>query len=115
MKLYKIFVLALIITAFTTSNAFSETNETHSISKDSSSTLLVKVKGVGCSSDLKSISNNVEKLDGVSACITKKQGATTTFEVKYNPVLVAEKDIYAAIENTAGCQAPDDRPYKVKK
>ncbi len=65
--------------------------------------------------DLKMISANVEKLEGVSTCESIKKGPTTTFEVKYNPTLVTDKAIYAAIEGTGSCEDPDERPYKVKK
>jgi hypothetical protein len=42
-------------------------------------------------------------------------GATSSFEVKYNPTKANLKDIHGAIENTGGCENPNDRPYKVKK
>ena len=42
-------------------------------------------------------SANVEKVKGVNSCNVRKQGTTTTFEVKYNPIFVAEKEIFAAI------------------
>jgi hypothetical protein len=41
-------------------------------------------------------------------------GATSSFEVKYNPKKANIKDIHSAIENTGGCENPNDRPYKVK-
>ena len=63
---------------------------------------------------LKTISGNVEKLEGVSSCTAGKAGATSSFEVKFDPALVTEKQIYSAIEDTGGCKNPDDRPYKVK-
>ncbi|MBD77615.1 MAG: hypothetical protein CL840_01575 [Crocinitomicaceae bacterium] len=81
---------------------------------DSTLTSEVKVKGITCSNDLKTISSNVEKLKGVTSCKTLKQGATATFEVNYNPTLVSKEEIYAAIEKTGGCENPNDRPYKVK-
>ena len=39
------------------------------------------------------ISANVEKLNGVSSCKPGKQGTTTTFDVKFNPALITEKEI----------------------
>jgi copper chaperone CopZ len=77
-------------------------------------TIDVKVKGITCSKDLKTIGDNVEKLAGVSSCKAIKKGATTTFEVIMNPSMVTDKAIYTAIENTGGCKNPNDRPYKVK-
>lgn len=75
----------------------------------------VKVKGVGCSADIKSITENVEKLEGVSRCKTLKKGATTKFQVYLLPSKVKKEEIYATIEDTPGCKNPNDRPYKVKE
>jgi copper chaperone CopZ len=99
----------------TTTNAHSQTTIDTALVQDSATVAKVKVKGITCAMDLKMISANVEKLQGVDKCETAKQGPTTTFEVKYNPVLVSEKEIYAAIEGTGSCENPDERPYKVKQ
>jgi len=82
---------------------------------DSVQTTMVKVKGITCNMDLKTIATNVEQLKGVSSCRALKKGPTTTFEVKYSPARVTEKEIFAVIENTGGCENPADRPYKVKQ
>ncbi len=74
----------------------------------------LKVKGITCSNDLKTISDNVAKIKGVTGCTPGKKGATSTFIVTYNPALVSEKDIVEVIEDTPGCKNPKDRPYKVK-
>lgn len=81
---------------------------------EASKTINVKVKGVGCSRDIKAITLNVARLQGVSHCKTLKKGATTTFEVTFNPGVAVEKDIYAAVEGTAGCSKQTSFPYKVK-
>lgn len=65
--------------------------------------------------DVKTISGNVEKLQGVSSCKAGKTGPTSSFEIKYNPASVTESDIHFAIENTGGCEDPNEKPYKVKK
>ena len=77
-------------------------------------TIKVKVKGVGCSRDVKAINRNVAKVNGVSICETRKKGAVTTFAVTYDPSVTTEKEIYSAVENTAGCSNQTARPYKVK-
>ena len=74
-----------------------------------------KVKGITCATDVKTIASNIEKLAGVINCKADKPGATTSFELKFNPARVTEKEIVAAIENTGGCENPNDRPYKVKQ
>lgn len=114
MKLIKSFLLAFTVFTAATNLAFAQTTPTHQTT-DSLKTATVKVKGITCSMDLKMISANVEKLNGVSSCKAGKQGTTTTFEVKYKPALVTEKEIFAAIENTGSCENPDQRPYKVKQ
>jgi copper chaperone CopZ len=114
MKFIKSFVLAFTVLTAKTNIAFSQTTTTKQTT-DSLTNATVKVKGITCSMDLKMISANVEKVNGVSSCKTGKQGTTTTFEVKYNPALVTEKEIFAAIENTGSCENPKERPYKVKQ
>ena len=114
MKFIKSFVWAVIVLIATANSAFSHTTTSYQTT-DSLKTATVKVKGITCSMDLKMISANVEKLKGVSSFKAGKQGTTTTFEVKYNPALVTEKEIFAAIENTGSCENPDARPYKIKQ
>lgn len=78
------------------------------------STITIKVKGVTCSNDLKTLSDNVKELKGVSECKSGKMGPTSVFKITFNPALVSTKEIYKAIENTGGCSDPNERPYKVK-
>lgn len=80
----------------------------------SDTTITVKVKGVGCATDIQMIQAQVKKLNGVNACETVKTGATTSFEVIFNPDLVGKEGIVQAIEDTPGCENPEARPYKVK-
>ena len=91
--------MALTVLTATTNIAFSQTTSNHP-STDSLKTATIKVKGITCSIDLKMISANVDKVKGVSSSKVVKQGTVTTFEVNYNPSLVAETEIFAAIENT---------------
>lgn len=114
MKFIKSFVLAFIGMTAASNSAFSQTTSTR-LQTDSLKTLSIKVKGITCSMDLKMIAANVEKLQGVSSFKAGKQGTATTFEAKFNPALVTEKEIYAAIEGTGSCENPDERPYKVKQ
>ncbi len=88
--------------------------QTDAGSATKSKTITVKVKGVGCSKDVKSIALSVEKLSGVSTCAVGKKGATTTYDVTYDPTAVSKNQIESAIEDTPGCKNPNDRPYKVK-
>lgn len=114
MKSFKIFLLSFVF-ILAGHTVFAQDTKGENNPADSAKTATIKVKGVTCSHDLKTIGGNVEKLKGVSYCKAEKAGPTTQFEVKFNPALVTEKEIYAAIEATAGCQNPNDRPYKVKQ
>lgn len=115
MKIFKITILTIFTLAIASVAGFSQTAAVETLTTDNVKTIAVKVKGVGCEQDIKSIAANVKKLDGVISCIAPKKGATTTFKVKLNPALVSEEAINAAIEGTAGCENPNDRPYKVKQ
>lgn len=115
MKIFKIAVLTIFTIACTSIIGFAQTAEKVVASADNAKTITVKVKGVGCEQDIKTIAANVAKLEGVISCVSPKKGATTTFTVKMNPALVTEKAINEAIEGTAGCSNPNDRPYKVKQ
>jgi copper chaperone CopZ len=114
MKSFKIFLLSFVF-ILAGQSVFAQENKSETSPSDSVKTTMIKVKGVTCSHDLKTIGGNVEKLKGISYCKAEKAGPTTQFEVRFNPAVVTEKEIYAAIEATAGCQNPNDRPYKVKQ
>lgn len=114
MKFIKSFVLAFIVLTATASIAFAQT-QTTTQKTDSTKTATIKVKGITCSMDLKMIVANVEKLKGVSSCKAGKMGTTSSFEVKFDPTLITEKEINTAIENTGSCENPDERPYKIKQ
>lgn len=78
-------------------------------------TVTIKVSGITCSGDLKMIAASVEKIIGVSSCKQiGKMATSTNFEVKYNSSKVSYSDVVKAIEGTASCDYPDQRPYKVK-
>ncbi len=77
-------------------------------------TITIKVKGVTCNNDLKTLSTNVKELNGVSECKPGKAGPVSVFKITFNPAVVGTTEIYKAIENTGGCSDPNDRPYKVK-
>ena len=114
MKILKSLIVAFIALFASTNFVSAQTTATVQTAENIK-TLTVKVKGVGCSNDCKTICTNVEKLEGVNSCSTVKKGAITTFEAKYDPAVISEEEIHAAIENTGGCTNPDSRPYKVKE
>lgn len=109
MKIFKSFILVLAVLFASTGIAMSQTP------KDSLQTINIKVKGINCNDDVKTLSDNISKLNGVSSCKAGTAGATTSFKIEFNPVALTEKDIYAAVENTPGCDNPEEKPYKVKK
>lgn len=114
MNYIKIVVFAFIAMTASTQSVFSQATLTDQATANLK-TATVKVKGITCASDLAMISENVEKVEGVSSCVAEKQGPTSTFEVKYNPALITEEAIFAAIESTKSCKNPDVFPYKVRQ
>lgn len=115
MKYLNILMLTLTCSLLSTTISFAQSEATIAQVSDSTKTIKTKVKGITCSTDLKMISANVEKLEGVSTCKAGKTGPTTTFEIVYDPTRVTEKEIHAAIKNTGSCENPDERPYKIKE
>lgn len=115
MKILSITFLSLLALCMSINTSVGQTTALVQEEVSTSETFTVKVKGVTCGNDLKTIAANVEKLEGVAQCKPGKKGATSTFEVTMNPNLVCQEEIYAAIENTGGCKNPNDRPYKVKQ
>jgi len=111
MKTIRLFITLIIFTFV----AKISSAQTAPVQENTIKTSAVKVKGITCKNDLKSIAGNVEKLKGVSACTADKAGPTTTFKIMFDPKIVSEKEIFAAIEDTPGCEDPNDRPYKVKQ
>lgn len=101
MRFTKIFALAFMILQASSTVASAQALGS-SMSSDSLTTNTIKVKCITCSTDVKMISANVEKLNGVSSCKAGKLGPTATFEVRLNSALVTEKELFAAIEDTGG-------------
>lgn len=114
MKLVK-FLLFAIGAIFISNIVSAQSGDTPITDTTAIAVKTIKVKGVTCANDLKTIAGNVEKLKGVISCKSEKPGPTTRFSVRYNAGLITEKEINAAIEGTEGCEDPNDRPYKVKR
>ena len=109
MTMFKKLIIAVLIFTAIGNKTFA-----NNISPLTDSTITIKVKGVTCNNDLKTLADNVKLLMGVSDCKPGKAGPTSVFKVTYNPALVSTKEIYKAIENTGGCSDPNEKPYKVK-
>lgn len=79
-------------------------------------TVKLKVGGITCSGDCKDIQKVVSKMNGVTSCKQiGKPSATSVFEVTFDPAVVSEKEIRSKVEDTPGCDNPDEKPYKVKQ
>ena len=82
---------------------------------DSLKTVTLRIGGITCSNDCQMIASSVSRVKGVRQCQTVgKESATTAFKMQYDPRQTSEKDIQTAILNTGACEAPSERPYKVK-
>ncbi len=104
----KVFILLFFLLVITISS-FAKSGI-----KFTDTTITIKVKGVTCSNDLKTLATNVKELSGVSECKPGKVGPVSVFKISFNSAIVGTKEIFKAIENTGGCSDPNDRPYKVK-
>lgn len=104
----KIFTMLLLLAAM--GNGVHA--QTASIAKDT--TITLKVKGLTCSNDLKTIATHVKEMKGVAECKPGKLGPTSSYKITYNPALITKNDLIATIENTPGCGDAEEKPYKVK-
>ena len=110
-------VLAIVLTMLSFCSASGQTTKEQPLPKDQTvKTIKIKVSGITCKGDVKDIQNSVTKMKGITACkAVGKPSASSMFEVSFNPAIVSEKEIQKAVEDTPGCENPDDRPYKVKQ
>jgi copper chaperone CopZ len=103
-------IIAIFLIATPTIKTLSQTV---TLARDT--TITLKVKGLTCSNDLKTIATNVKEIKGVTACKPGKLGPTSSYKITFNPAVVNRNDLVAVIENTPGCGDGDEKPYKVKK
>src|SRR5690554_3245559 len=115
MKITHIFTLAIAMLLAASTTTFAQSISEEVQTTVTTETLTTKVRGITCGTDVKTIAANVEKLEGVSACTPAKTGPTTTYEIAYDPALVTEAEIKAAIQDTPGCKNPNDRPYTIRQ
>ena len=110
-------VLALIFTTSLSASAQNSKEQTQTTAESQHlKTIKIKVSGITCAGDCKDIQKVVAKMNGVSSCKQLgKPTATSVFEISFNPAVVSEKEIRKVVEDTPGCEKPEDRPYKVKQ
>lgn len=111
MNFLKLSASVLIFLLLTSAASFAQSEAPFTLRADS---VDLKVKGITCSMDLRQISDKVEAVAGVSRCEVLKEGAVSLFRVTYDSDVASEDAIYRAVENTGGCENPEERPYKVK-
>lgn len=109
----------LIACTISLTSAFAQTSTTNTQTveqtEQETTSITLKVSGVTCGHDLKTLSERLKSFNGVYNCETVgKRGVKTNFKVDYNPTVITEKDIRKAFESTPGCSDPNDLPYKVK-
>ncbi|WP_316843033.1 hypothetical protein [Pedobacter gandavensis] len=107
--MFKSLIIAVLFCA-----AISNKSLAQNIKSVTDTTITIKVKGITCGNDLKTLSENVKVLKGVTDCKPGKAGPVSAFKITFNPTVVDTKTIYQAIENTGGCSDPNEKPYKVK-
>lgn len=108
-----VFAFSIICSVSCTAQTSKEQSQT---TAQTLQTIKLKVSGITCSGDCKDIQKVVSKMNGVISCKQiGKPTATSVFEVIFNPTVVTEKEIRKAVEDTPGCDNPDEKPYKVKQ
>lgn len=113
-----IYVLALVcLTCFTSFSTAAQTTDVSTTSNNQNlQTIKLKVSGITCSGDCRDIEKVLAETKGVQhSKHLGKPTATTSFQVTFDPAVVTEKELRKIVEDTPGCESPDDRPYKVKK
>jgi copper chaperone CopZ len=115
-KYFSVSVLLLAVSFTIAQVSCAQTpNPQSKTSNPNDTTVTVKVSGITCSGDLKMIADNIEKMKGVSSCKqVGKMSTSTSFEIKYDTEKISYAEVVKAIEGTASCDHPDQRPYKVK-
>ena len=110
-------VFVFIFTASLSATAQNSKEQTQTTTESQKQkTIKIKVSGITCAGDCKDIQKVVAKMNGVSSVKQiGKPTATSVFEISFDPALISEKDIRKVVEDTPGCDNPEDRPYKVKK
>lgn len=108
--------LAFTFAASTSASAQTTKEEAKTVAQTQTvQTIKLKVGGIDCSGDIKDIQKAVSKMNGVTSCKpVGKMSPTSVFEVSFNPAVVSEKEIRKLVEDTPGCDNPNEKPYKVK-
>jgi copper chaperone CopZ len=106
-------LMALILFAFV-QTSYSQTKDNTQTENDT--TITIRVAGITCGNDLPIICKRVNKEKGVADCIASSEaGATTKFNVTYNPELISYQQIVDAVQDAPSCNYPNEKPYRVKK
>lgn len=109
-------VLSLVFTLnsnaqTTTANLENTTEQTEVIPTEK----VLKVSGLNCGNDLKTLVNKVADLKGVNLCEpVGKLGAKTKIKVQFDEKTISLDDIKKALESTPSCTSESVFPYKVK-
>lgn len=102
------FVILITICFVNINSATAQTN-----SKDT--TITLEVTGITCAGDLPVICKRVQTEKGINKIMAiSKAGATTRFQVTYNPTLINYNQLVSSVQDAPSCDYPDERPYKVK-
>ncbi|AEE49644.1 heavy-metal-associated domain-containing protein [Haliscomenobacter hydrossis] len=89
--------------------------QTANAPKDEVKVATIKISGLCCNGDLATLKKklvNQEGVDEVTADNAKKEA--TNIKVKYHTGVISEEKIRSLIEKSAGCENPNETPYKVK-
>lgn len=90
------------------------TGQASAQSADTLKSFTFEVKNLHCDGDMPAIQKNLLNQEGIDeVSFTKRKKQASVFTVLFHTAATRPEQIKAAVENTAGCDAPDEKPYRV--
>lgn len=106
----KIFLFCLLLTG---SLFLSQTSSAQAA--DTLKTVTIEVSNLHCDGDMPTIKKQLLNGEGIDdVTFTDRKKLASSFTITYHTAATSPEKVKAAIENTAGCDAPDEKPYRVK-
>lgn len=107
----KIFLCALF-----SAGALFLTSDTHAQSADTLKVVTIEVGNLHCDGDMPTIKKQLLNADGIDeVTFTDRKKQASAFTITYHTAATDPQRLKAVVENTAGCDEPDEKPYRVQR
>ena len=84
-------------------------------STDTLKSMTLKIGNLTCDGDMPTIQKNLLNQDGIDEVMfTSRKKEASTFTVLFHSAATDADNIKLAVENTPGCDDPDEKPYRVQ-